>query len=76
MRKGNIIMKMGRGNEKVELSVIVVEYTEKAILVHDGSGVEQWLPRSQIESEDPVLIGSVMRIEIPEWLAKAKKFAF
>lgn len=65
-----------RSNEKVELSVIVKNYTERAILVNDGSGEDQWIPRSQVETDDPITIGGAMKIEIPEWLAREKKFAF
>lgn len=63
-------------NKTVEIEGEVVHETEKAILFN-VDGIEEWVPKSQIEEEDfeagdQGLFGVCMTITIPEWLAKVK----
>lgn len=48
--------------------------TKKAILIRDRSGIEAWLPKSQINCSDPDLYGEVT-IDLPKWLAAKKGLA-
>jgi RNase P/RNase MRP subunit p29 len=57
-------------NKTVEIEGEVVHETEKAILFN-VDGIEEWVPKSQIEEED-FEAGDSMTITIPEWLAKVK----
>lgn len=60
----------------VDVTVMrVVRRTDAALLVVDASGVEAWVPKSQVEMRE---IGSVAGAQcvltMPAWLAKAKGF--
>jgi hypothetical protein len=55
----------------IDLSVIIVRRTEKAVLVKDAEGAKPvWLPLAQVEVEGEV--GAVGEITLPEWLAQEK----
>lgn len=68
---------MGRF-DPVELEVVVLRETEKAILVRTEDGEEAWVPKSQILAEgttvssDPDEVGT---LSIPRWLAEEKGLA-
>lgn len=55
----------------IDIEVLIVHRTEKAVLVkdtEDGEGI--WLPLSQVEvSGDPGQIGTVT---VPEWVAQER----
>lgn len=55
----------------IDISVIIVHRTDKAVLVKDAEDTEPvWLPLSQVEVEgDP---GQVGEITLPDWLAQDK----
>ena len=58
----------------IEITVTVKHKTEKAVLVNDGGKKDQWVPLSQITSDNEIEVGNVIVIEVPEWLAKDKGF--
>lgn len=55
----------------VELTGEIRHETPRAYLFFDGS-IEDWIPRSQVESIDFGSDGTT--IVVPEWLAKSKGF--
>lgn len=56
----------------VELTGTVEEETTLAILFDDGD-VQEWIPKSKIESQEEDEDG-LTTIEIPEWMAVEKGF--
>lgn len=55
----------------LDLSVIIVHRTERAVLVKDAEDAEpKWLPLSQVEVEGAP--GAVGTVTLPEWLAVEK----
>jgi hypothetical protein len=59
----------------------IVQTTEKAILIHDGSEdkdgypIGHWIPKTQCDLEelDPdTCVGSMVELEVSEWLAKER----
>ncbi len=62
---------MGR-KQILDLEVILVKRTDKAVLVTSYEGAEPvWLPLSQIEIDDDAF--GVTEIVIPAWLAQEKE---
>ena len=60
-------------DELVSVSGIIKKKTDKAILLFDEElSSEVWLPISQIETGDDLIIGAEVDIIIPEWLARDK----
>ena len=59
--------------EMVELEGYIKAQTDKAILF-DYEDVEDWIPKSQLESSDALVEETLISITIPEWLAKEKGF--
>lgn len=55
----------------LDLSVIIVHRTERAVLVKDAEHAEpKWLPLSQVEVEGEP--GGIGQVTLPEWLAIEK----
>lgn len=55
----------------IDLSVIIVHRTAKAVLVKDTEDAEPvWLPLSQVEVDGEP--GTVGEVTLPEWLATEK----
>lgn len=58
-------------SDLVDISVVLVHQTEKAVLVDHGGAANVWLPRSAIEIErDPG--GKTWTVTLPERLAAEK----
>ena len=57
--------------EEMELTVHVLDETEKAYKVFDGD-TEAWIPKSLIVLVSPTANVNVINIVIPEWLAEKK----
>jgi hypothetical protein len=57
-----------------DLELMIHHETAKAVLVSDDGEREHavWLPKSQIEFEEPVVIGKAQIVTLPEQLATAK----
>ena len=47
----------------------IVKETDRAILVSDGD-TKAWLPKSQIETTEQIVVGKTMTITVPDWLAE------
>lgn len=68
--------------EPVELSVKLLQVSEKALLVteevkdKEDKLITHWVPRSQIENEEEFdwEIGKVITFSIPRWLFEKKGF--
>jgi len=60
-------------NKLIDIAAKIVDHTEKAIKVDDGV-TKAWLPRSQIEVEGVIKLGSTVTITLPLWLLEEKKF--
>lgn len=59
-------------DETTWIEIEVKHFTESAILCEHGQG-ECWIPKSQIRDySDEVVLGEIIEIEIPEWLAADK----
>jgi hypothetical protein len=70
---------MTKGRELFDISLKVLQKTEKAVLVteglldKDGKQINHWLPFSQIEPDKEDLeTGKVCVITIPQWLIEEK----
>lgn len=69
---------------KIELSLIYLAHTEKAVLVTEGEGDPEdqdsipshWIPFSQCNFDDydeaKLRRGDVINLEVSEWLAKER----
>lgn len=55
----------------IDFDVEVLHETDQAVWVSDGIN-EVWIPKSQISDELEYLTNGLVRILIPEWLAKEK----
>ena len=57
----------------LDFDLIVCALSAQAVQVraHQTTPV-RWLPLSQIEIEDAPAIGAIVRIRVPEWLAREK----
>jgi len=64
---------MGMKSDLVDVAVLRIAETEKAILVSDDGEREGavWLPKSQVEIENGGLANHVT-VTLPEWLARDK----
>lgn len=62
-------------SDLVEVTVLMVTETQKAVLVSDTGESKDavWVPKSQIEIEETDREGAVV-ITLPEWLAIEKGF--
>jgi hypothetical protein len=61
-------------SDVVDLSVVLLRQTERAILVNeteDNSAQSVWLPKSKVEFDD-VTLGTITTVTLPEWLATEK----
>lgn len=64
--------------EKLAVSLIVLNETEKALLVtegledDEGRKIKHWLPKSQIEFDASVELNVVQDILVPRWLIEEK----
>lgn len=56
---------------KVEVLGTIVQQTDKAVLLSDGTQ-QQWLPKSKIKIVEDK--GGLVEVTMPEWLAKEKKY--
>ena len=59
------------GDEPFEVTVTLLNETDRAILVTDDGKSKIWLPKSQIDSHDWER-GKVYTITMPMWLVKEK----
>ncbi len=56
------------------IKVDVIRTTKNAALVSDSS-VEAWVPLSVIiDSDDDIVLGKTVEIELPAWFAEKKGF--
>lgn len=63
-------------DEPIALTGTIKAETDLAILfVEEGCTEAIWFPRSQIESDDELIAGAEVSIEIPAWLAADKGLA-
>lgn len=64
-------------NDTVELDLYLVAETPMAYGVTDEEPDDPviWLPKSQVELQREVELGSVGKFDVPEWLAEAKGLA-
>lgn len=58
-------------SDLIDVSVVLVHQTDKAVLVDHGGEANVWLPRSQIEIEKDSN-GKTWTITLPERLAQSK----
>lgn len=58
-------------SDLVDISVVLIHQTDKAVLVDHGGGENVWLPRSAIEIERDG-DGKTWTITLPEALAQSK----
>lgn len=62
---------MSYRSDLVDISIVLVHQTEKAVLVDAGLDEPVWLPRSIIEIEQDSN-GKTWTITLPEYIAKQK----
>jgi len=62
---------MSYRSDLVDISVVLVHQTEKAVLVDHGGDANVWLPRSAIEIEKDAN-GKTWTVTLPERLAQEK----
>lgn len=66
---------MSKDKGSIEVFLEIKKETAKAFLVADDGGKnEQWIPKSQVTTEQACGIGDSVVFLIPEWLCKAKGF--
>lgn len=58
-------------DDTVEITVDLVHETDRAILIRGADDVEQWIPKSQVQSVDGD-VGESVTIEIARWLAEER----
>jgi hypothetical protein len=56
----------------VDIQVVFLGETDAAIRVEDDEENIIWLPKSQVETTDDLVSGSVITVAMPEWLAEEK----
>ena len=61
--------------KEIEICLEIFKETERAFLVSDDDGDnQQWIPKSQVRSDQDCGVGDTVVFVLPEWLAIEKGF--
>lgn len=59
-------------DEAADLDLFLLLESDRAWLVRDGRGTEDWLPKSQCEFPHDCKKGDTVSVTVPNWLSEEK----